>query len=81
MKINPVVSKEEKKYSWWPSKVVEGEEKLDMSKKHYEVIARIMKKNQLSHKVVNDFIVLFKEDNPRFDSGKFLEACEWRTGM
>lgn len=28
------------------------------------------------HKLVNDLVVIFKDDNPNFNAAKFIEACE-----
>ena len=48
MKIDPKVSEEEKKYDWWPSKVVEIEspkekEKRMMTRKHFKLLAATLK--------------------------------------
>jgi len=44
------------------------------SRGHYEAIAEILKKSSTVKEVVDSLITLFKADNPRFDSERFLDA-------
>jgi len=55
-------------------------ERIKMSRKHYESIARLIKKrspkNHWSFNVlVRDLCETFKADNPRFNESKFIKAC------
>ena len=58
-----------------------------MTKKDYIKIASIIKDNKLytnnstrrilkHDNLVNDFVVMFKKDNKRFDKERFLKACQ-----
>ncbi len=61
---------------WWPSAVTVIEEKLDMTRKHYVAIARIVEKNNLGNShLVDDLAMMFLADNSEFDPQKFLAAC------
>ncbi len=50
-----------------------------MTRKHYVMLARVIERNaansfdvfMLAHDLANEL----KNDNPRFDRAKFLEAC------
>lgn len=49
-----------------------------MTKKHFEEAARIIKdiaNDQERHKTAIRFATLFRQFNPRFDSGRFFRAC------
>ena len=57
-----------------------------MTKKDYIKIASIIKDNKLytnnstrrilkHDNLVNDFVVMFKKDNKRFDKERFIKAC------
>ena len=76
MKIKPSPSEKESRYHWWPTNVVETKERLDMSQKHYEMLAELIRKHSLSKFVfVKDLMDELEEDNPRFNREKFLAAC------
>ena len=58
-----------------------------MTKKDYISIAKIISSNKiytnnstrkiLKHdSLINDFVVMFKKDNERFDRDKFINACK-----
>ena len=58
-----------------------------MTKKDYIMIASIIKDNKLytnnstrrilkHDNLVNDFVVMFKKDNKRFDKERFIKACQ-----
>ena len=58
-----------------------------MTKKDYIQIASIIKDNKLytnnstrkilkHDNLVNDFVVMFKKDNDRFDKERFIKACQ-----
>ena len=58
-----------------------------MTKKDYIKIASIIKDNKLytnnstrrilkHDNLVNDFVVMFKKDNKRFDKERFIKACQ-----
>ena len=60
-----------------------------MTKKDYISIAKIVKDNFKPHdtkrinkvecdmnKLVNDFVVMFKKDNNKFDKERFVNACK-----
>ena len=57
-----------------------------MSKKDYELIAGVLKKyywetedlrstHEVLKEVLDDLIIAFEVDNPRFNYSKFMEAC------
>ena len=52
-----------------------------MTRKDYEAVAEIIKTHNLQlseitlESIVNDFCEMLKEDNPRFDSGRFRVAA------
>ena len=46
-----------------------------MTKKDYERAVRIVCKHR-NPDVVEAFINFFSGDNPKFDEGRFIEACE-----
>ena len=77
MKIDPVLSEEERKHQdWWPTKVTETKEKLGMSKRHYIAIAAIVERNNLGNNhLVDDLVRMFQKDNPSFDLERFVVAC------
>ena len=78
MKIKPSSPEKESRYHWWPTNVVETKERLDMSKKHYEMLADVIH-NSFSFPDESDFVQelmdVLKADNPRFNREKFLAAC------
>lgn len=50
-----------------------------MTRKDYVSTAEILNKatdklNPSFNKIVSDFIVMFKNDNPRFDANRFIDA-------
>ena len=58
-----------------------------MTRKDYIKIARIIKDNEVGivntndlylrkDNIINDLVLMFKQDNNRFDSVKFINACE-----
>ena len=58
-----------------------------MTKKDYISIAKIISSNKiytnsstrkiLKHdSLINDFVIMFKKDNERFDRDKFINACK-----
>lgn len=56
-----------------------------MTKKDYELIARVIQENEgddlRSHNyLVGSLAYAFEQDNPRFDRNKFLQACGIETG-
>ena len=57
-----------------------------MTRKHYILFAKIIKDNTIINNkmmlptlnklnVINDLMVVFKQDNNNFNSSKFIEAC------
>tara|TARA_Y100000593_G_scaffold25734_1_gene51306 strand:+ start:488 stop:676 length:189 start_codon:yes stop_codon:yes gene_type:complete len=57
-----------------------------MTRKHYRLFAKIIKDNTIINNkmmlptlnklnVINDLMVVFKQDNNNFNSNKFIEAC------
>ena len=44
------------------------------TRKHYEEIARIIGNSNISFEDVKLLTTYFKADNPRFDSGRFMNA-------
>jgi len=68
-----------------PSNNGDGQERgkgINMNtRKHFQAAAEIVKDkvldNQLKEAVLiaDAFALFFKRDNPRFDKGKFIEAC------
>ena len=57
-----------------------------MSRKHYRQVAKIIKDNTIINNkmmlptlnklnVINDLMVVFKQDNNNFDSRRFIDAC------
>ena len=57
-----------------------------MTRKHYRLFAKIIKDNTIINNkmmlptlnklnVINDLMVVFKQDNNNFNSSKFIEAC------
>ena len=58
-----------------------------MTRKDYIKIANIIKDNKLytnnstrkilkHDNLVNDFVIMFKKDNERFDKERFIKACQ-----
>lgn len=47
-----------------------------LTRKHFEVIARILGENNASEKMIDDFIKYFKTENPYFDVIRFRDAVE-----
>jgi len=54
-----------------------------MTKKDYVALAKIIRDSHMGTpnaldypKFMNDLLPFLKADNPRFDVGKFLKACE-----
>ena len=54
------------------------------TRQHYEAVARILKARRVNasgeselilNTIANDLADLFKDDNPRFDKGFFLNKC------
>ena len=57
-----------------------------MSRKHYRLFAKIIKDNTIINNnmmlptlnklnVINDLMLVFKQDNNNFNSSKFIDAC------
>ena len=57
-----------------------------MSRKHYILVAKIIKDNTIINNnmmlptlnklnVINDLMLVFKQDNNNFNSSKFIDAC------
>ena len=57
-----------------------------MSRKHYRLVAKIIKDNTIINNnmmlptlnklnVINDLMLVFKQDNNNFNSSKFIDAC------
>lgn len=49
-----------------------------MSRKHYQAIAAALRNipdRTIRQAVIAELLPLFKKDNPRFDCGRFLDAC------
>lgn len=58
-----------------------------MSRKHYRMIAKIIKDNEVGivntndlylrkDNIINDLVLMFEDDNYLFDRDKFIQACE-----
>lgn len=48
---------------------------MAMSKKDYEAIAKIIKFNETKAQITLGLASIFEDNNSKFDTGKFLEAC------
>jgi hypothetical protein len=48
---------------------------MAMTRKDYEAIAKIIKFNKTKSQVTLGLASIFEDDNPNFDTGKFLKAC------
>lgn len=46
-----------------------------MTRKHYELIAAIIRSQSTIQDIAEELAFRFKEENTRFDIDKFLEAC------
>ena len=57
-----------------------------MTRKHYRLVAKIIKDNTIINNnmmlptlnklnVINDLMLVFKQDNNNFNSSKFIDAC------
>jgi len=44
-------------------------------KRHYDVVANVLKANKAPIEHVMRFVEAFSADNPRFNKGKFIESC------
>lgn len=55
--------------------------RLGLSKRNYIRIAEILADNDADDKLINDFCEYFREDNERFDKGKFVSFIEERRGL
>tara|TARA_B100001094_G_C18184718_1_gene803033 strand:- start:3591 stop:3746 length:156 start_codon:yes stop_codon:yes gene_type:complete len=49
---------------------------MAMTRKDYEAIAKIIKFNETKSQVTLGLASIFEDDNPNFDTGKFLKACK-----
>jgi len=49
--------------------------RFEVTKKDYELIARVLNKHCNDSRLVIAFIDELRDNNPRFDSDKFIEAC------
>jgi len=49
---------------------------MAMSKKDYEAIAKIIKFNETKAQITLGLASIFEDNNSKFDTGKFLEACK-----
>jgi len=58
-----------------------------MSRKHYRMIAKIIRENEVGivgtndlylrkDNIINDLVLMFEDDNYLFDRQRFIEACE-----
>ena len=58
-----------------------------MSRKHYRMIAKIIKDNEVGivgtndlylrkDNIINDLVLMFEDDNSLFDRQRFIEACD-----
>ena len=58
-----------------------------MSRKHYRMIAKIIRDNEVGivgtndlylrkDNIINDLVLMFEDDNYLFDRQRFIEACE-----
>jgi hypothetical protein len=50
-----------------------------MSRKHYQAIAAALRNIQdraTRQAVIAELLPMLKRDNPRFDCGRFIEACD-----
>lgn len=47
-----------------------------MSRKHFNAIASIFKEENVNEQVVYRIANFLKQQNPRFDSSRFIEACK-----
>lgn len=48
---------------------------MAMTRKDYEAIAKVIKLNETKSQVTLGLASIFEDDNPNFDTGKFLKAC------
>lgn len=46
------------------------------SKTTYEKMAKVISESSSKQKFIDDLVVLFKMDNPKFNEEKFREACK-----
>jgi hypothetical protein len=49
---------------------------MAMTRKDYEAIAKIIKFNESRSQITLGLASIFEDDNPNFDTGKFLKACK-----
>jgi hypothetical protein len=49
---------------------------MTLSKQYYKAIGYVLAKNGAGEKMIAEFIQLFAEDNPRFDSDRFKTFIE-----
>ena len=58
-----------------------------MSRKHYRMIAKIIRDNEVGivgtndlylrkDNIINDLVLMFEDDNYLFDRQRFIDACE-----
>ena len=48
---------------------------MAMTRKDYEAIAKVIKLHAKKSQVTLGLALIFEDDNPNFDTGKFLKAC------
>lgn len=48
-----------------------------LSKKDYEIIAKILHENQASYSMITRFVIWLEKDNTKFDRAKFLKVALW----
>tara|TARA_R100000231_G_scaffold70044_1_gene55617 strand:- start:73 stop:225 length:153 start_codon:yes stop_codon:yes gene_type:complete len=46
-----------------------------MTRKHFVRIAEILLENEVDEVIIEDFCILFREENPNFDAIKFRKAA------
>jgi hypothetical protein len=59
-----------------------NEETKEMTKRHFEVIAEILRSHNASYDLAASFATYLQKENPRFDPNRFMRAAGiWGIGQ
>ena len=68
-------------YRWKDWKAKASQKGLQLTKKHFIAVAKIVAKQDLSYdqreQLALDLASYFNKQNPRFDIQRFVNACRW----
>ena len=53
---------------------------MTLTKKHFIKIAKILKESNADNQLIQKFVDFFREENPKFDRERFINACDYITG-